>query len=178
MKRILILLTALVYCTIFQAQNLDKINDADRKKALLRITKDIVMEYGPDYYREYREPEIAHGYVNENARRYFSEDQQKKYKNRSYYTVKYFYNKNEEAFYEDYSALVYIWGNTGEAFNISFGNGFGRIINPKRTKSATKKSTWKKQPPGAFQMTRKVDESELPADRPDRPRYKPEKNKE
>ena len=178
MKRILILLTALVYCTIFQAQNLDKMNDADRKKALLRIAKGIVMEYGPDFYREYKEPEIKHGIVGKDETQRFSEEDEKKHKNRSFYTVKYYYDEKEESFHQYYSAYVFIWGDTSEAFKVYFGNNFGQTIDPKRTKSTTKKWTWKKRPPGAFQKTRIVDESELPADRPDRPRYKEEKGKE
>ena len=174
MKRILILICALVFCTPFWAQNLDKMNEAKRKTALLRIAKEGILEFAPDYYREYGEPEIAHGYV-DNVQK-FSDDQLKKYRNRSYYTVKYFYDKNEEAFWGDYSACVYIWGDTGKVFRISSSSGMGlgnlddpeAMANPDRVK----RMEWKKQPPGSLHKDRaiKLKEGEIPeGDTPDIP---------
>ncbi|MFR0679377.1 hypothetical protein [Dysgonomonas mossii] len=173
MKRIILIVTTFFFSMVFWAQNLDKMKEPEKKEALLRIAKEIIMEYGPDYYREYGEPEIKRGIAGKDDIQRFSLENEKKYKNKVFYTVKYFYNKNEEAFRRDYSAYVFIWGDTGEAFKVYFGGGLGRTIDSKRTKSNTEKSTWKKQPPGAFKTTivRKLKEGEIPeGDTPDIPK--------
>src|SRR5690606_22917077 len=101
----------------------DKMSEAQRNEALLKIAKVAVMEYGPDFYREYGQPEITHELVTKGNPR-FTEEEAKKCSNRSYYTVRYFYDKTQESFFESYCAKVFIWGDTGKAFRISFGNGF------------------------------------------------------
>lgn len=154
MKQILILFLTLLFSLTFQAQNLDRMSETKRNETLLRIAKDIVMEYGPDYYREYKAPEIAHGIVGGKGKQVFTDEELKKYRNRSFYTVKYLFDRNEEAFPWDYSAYVFIWGDTGQAIKVLFGSGSLRSIDAKRTKSATKKQTWKKQKPGTFVSSR------------------------
>lgn len=136
----------------FLAQNLDKMKKSDKTKYLLQLAKEAVLTYGPDYYREYGQPEIQHGHVDEEVKRYFTEDELKKFPNRSYYTVKYYYNEKEEAFYEDYSAWVYIWGDTGQVFLIFFGNGLGLgDLDQPHTRTdpnRVRQMTWQKLPPG------------------------------
>jgi len=160
------LIGVLGFCTPFCAQNLDTMNETERKATLLRIAKEGVLEFGPDYYREYGEPEIEHGYVGENPKQYFTDEEFEKYKNRSFYSVKYFYDKNEEAFHEDYSAWVYIWGDTGKVFAIRFGIGMGLgdlddpevVANP----GIIKRAEWQKRPPGSLNTHRAIYVEEVP----------------
>lgn len=154
MKQIVMVLLAVGLAAALQAQNLDKMNEAERNDTLLRIAKEAMMEYGPDFYRDYAEPEIAHGYVTDDNPRFNIEDS-KKYRNRSYYTVKYLYNKEEESFPEGYSAEVFIWADTGRMFKITFGTGLGwSDLDAPQTRGTKEKVKWEKQPPGKFKTTR------------------------
>lgn len=150
MRRILsTFLFLTIYITLW-AQNLEKINKSERNNILLRVAKEGIMKYGPDYYREYGKPEIEYNCVVDSNKNFAYEDI-KKYRNKYYYSIKYHYNESEESFNTDYSAWVFIWANTGKVFKIYFGNGLGlreldipeTVADPK----GIKKMTWKKQPP-------------------------------
>lgn len=150
MKRIFLTLLSLIICTAFFAQNLEKMNESERTKFLLRVAKEGIMEYGPDYYREYKIPKIEYNCVVDSNKN-FADEEVEQYRNRHYYSVKYFYNESEESFNTDYSAWVFIWADTSKVFQIYFGNGFGlreldipeTVVDPK----GIKKMTWEKQPP-------------------------------
>ncbi len=138
-----------IYITLW-AQNLEKMNESERVKTLLRVAKEGIMEYGPDYYREYEKPEIKYNRVI-NGNKNFADEEVEQYRNRYYYTVKYSYDESKESFNTDYSAWVFIWEDTGKVFQIYFGNGLGlreldipeTVVDPK----GIKKMTWEKQPP-------------------------------
>ncbi len=150
MKRLLLTCVSLIIYASSFAQNLEQMNKSERNKILLRVAKEGIIEHGPDYYREYGIPEIEYNCVVDSNKN-FSDEEVEQYRNRHYYSVKYFYNKSEESFYTDYSALVFIWADTGKVFQIYFGNGFGlgeldipeAMADPKRVKQMT----WEKQPP-------------------------------
>lgn len=159
MKQITIVLLIVVsnLWTSLQSQDLDKMNENTRQETLIKVAKTAVMEYGPDFYREYGQPEITHDYVGKIFRKEFTEEQHKKYKNRSYYTVKYFYDSTQEYLPYGYSSWVFIWAGIGKPFMVYFGHGFGLTIEDveklrKTSPSEAKKAiaTWQKQPPGKF----------------------------
>lgn len=150
MKRIFSTLLLLIICTTFFAQNLEKMNENERVNTLLRIAKEGVIKYGPDYYREYGKPEIKYNCVVDSNKNFADEDIEK-YRNKYYYSVKYNYDKSKESFNTDYSAWVFIWANTGKVFKIYFGNGFGlRELDVPETiadSKEIKQMIWEKQPP-------------------------------
>jgi len=149
MKYLLFILITLSLQTKAFAQNLDTMKNDERTKVLLRIAKAAVMEYGPDYYREYRQPKIEHRYVGKSVQD-LTVNEEEDNPGRSFYTVEYLYDKTEESFDWFYAAKVYIWGNTGTVFSIKFGNGFGfcDLDKPKtRSQKEDLRMHWKKQPP-------------------------------
>ena len=94
MKRIFSTLLLLIICTTFFAQNLEKMNENERVNTLLRIAKEGVIKYGPDYYREYGKPEIKYNCVVDSNKNFADEDIEK-YRNKYYYSVKYNYDKSK-----------------------------------------------------------------------------------
>lgn len=154
MKQIFITLLGLILVAVLSAQNLDKMNESDRRAVLLRKAKEAVMEYGPDFYREYGQPEITHRYVSKDDK-HSSLELQKQHYGRSYYMVKFFYDQTEESFDWDYSSRVHIWGDTGLAFCIMFGTGlgYGDSLDQPRSEPL-EKATWVKQPPRNTQRKR------------------------
>lgn len=148
MKYLLLILIALSLRTVAYAQNLDMMKDDERTKVLLRIAKAAVMEYGPDFYREYGRPKIEHEYVSRDTD--LTERGIKENPGRSLYTVEYSFDETIESFDWFYAAKVYIWGDTGLVFSIVFGNGFGfgDLDKPKTKKEKENlRMSWKKQPP-------------------------------
>lgn len=57
-KRLLVLFLSLCCCLNFYPQSLDGLKSNKRDSVLIEISKEAVREYGPGYYREYKEPEI------------------------------------------------------------------------------------------------------------------------
>ena len=61
--RTLSLIVALLCSLQITAQsnvcNLRKMSESDRNAFLITKAKEVVLNFGPDYYREYREPEIS-----------------------------------------------------------------------------------------------------------------------
>ena len=149
MKYLLFILITLSLQTKAFAQNLDTMENDERTKVLLRIAKDSVMEYGPDFYREYGQPKIEHECVSRDTKD-LTEREIKENFGRSFYSVEYSFDETIESFDWFYAAKVYIWGDTGLVFSIDFGNGFG-FIDLDKTKTQKEKEdlrmSWKKQPP-------------------------------
>jgi hypothetical protein len=138
-----------------------------RNEALVRIAKEAVLEISPSYYREYGEPEILHGRVganlqsdadgralpSERPQQRFTNEEFEKHRNRSFYTVTFFYDKTEEAFPAGYSSLVFIWGDTGKVFKMYFGGGgtgLGDLDEPgvREHWSRRERTEWQRLPPG------------------------------
>lgn len=111
-------------CVVF-AENLDSLSQVERNKKLVRMAKEVVLRHGPGFYREYKEPVIKKQLVSDDTRD-LKTSTKEKYKGRSYYTIEYPYNLNEEVFIAArFAAKVYVWGDTGDIFIVEFGNGFG-----------------------------------------------------
>lgn len=162
MKHLLFILIALSLQTVVFAQNLDTMKDDERTKVLLCIAKAAVMEYGPDFYREYGQLKIEHRYVGKSGDGVsdLTVDVKNNNSGRSFYTVEYPYDKSEEYFTWFYAAKVYIWGDTGVAFSITFGNGFGfgDLDKPKtRSQKDDLRMHWKKQSPRKKYVPKRIE---------------------
>lgn len=116
------LIIAFVCCLNVVAQpkihNLSRMNENDRNAYLVEKAKEVVLNFGPDYYREYGEPEIS-------ELKTFTEDRWEKYKGDKYYTVTFRYDKTKETLEWDFAAEVDIWEKDGEPQGVKFGNGIG-----------------------------------------------------
>ena len=120
--RTLSLIVALLCSLQITAQsnvcNLSKMYEPDRNAYLIKKAKEVVMNFGPDYYREYGEPEIS-GIETLEERKYTEFNGEK------YYTVTFRYDKTKETLEWDYAARVHIMEKDGEPWGVQFGNGLG-----------------------------------------------------
>ena len=122
---LLIILLCVSYNTAI-AQNLSFMPDVKRDSLLISIAKEVILKYGPDYYREYKQPVISYkqypsvGKINDKRFTMLAD--------RYYYVVTYLYDKTEETLEWDYAAEVRIWEDTGNPSGVMFGNGIGTIV--------------------------------------------------
>ena len=106
------------------AQNLNFRPATQRDSLLISIAKEVILKYGPDYYREYQQPIISkevfppRGELNPDGI----------HAERTYYHITFLYDKTEEKLEWDYAAYVRIWEDTGGLYCAMFGNGYGRVI--------------------------------------------------
>ena len=114
MKRILITLSALLLSmTAGYAQKniFEKMPPNQRDSILIETTTKALLKYAPDYYREYKKPEII-------LKKTFPN----KSSGRLFYEVTFLYDPQKEKYLFDYIAKVYIWADNGKAFIIKFMN--------------------------------------------------------
>lgn len=100
-----------------QTVNLGKMNEKERNEYLVKLSKEVIKNFGPDYYRDLP-PTIEEG-KNDYLKG-------KDIEGREYYCVTFPYDKTKEILDFPYSAYVKIWKDTGEPFSVIFGNGWGR----------------------------------------------------
>ena len=104
--------------------NLRKMSESDRNAFLITKAKEVVLNFGPDYYREYREPEIS-GIETLEERKYTEFNGEK------YYTVTFRYDKTKETLEWDYAARVHIMekdgSESGDSILMNSNEGFERI---------------------------------------------------
>jgi hypothetical protein len=91
---------------------------AERDSFLLKVAKETVMKYGPGYYRDHRPPTIKKTTISTLDSSYGKE-----HAGRVYYIV--WYPADETREICKFAASVFIWADTGKAFNVHFGCGFG-----------------------------------------------------
>jgi hypothetical protein len=91
---------------------------AERDSLLLKVAKETVMKYGPDYYRDHQPPTITKTSVPAIESSYGKE-----HAGRLFYVVIYPADETQEIC--EFAASVFIWADTGKAFNVLFGCGFG-----------------------------------------------------
>ena len=96
---------------------------AGKRDSLLSLAKEVILKFGPDYYREYKQPEIIY-------KQYPSADKMVDKRNiswadRYYYRVTFLYDKTQETLEWDYAAQVYIWADTFEPRGVMFGCNVG-----------------------------------------------------
>ncbi len=120
---ILILLSCL--CQKAISQDLDSLPQQQRDSILIEVAKDVVLKFGPGYYREYKHPVIKRRQVPPLGKINLTGDNAY----RVFYEVIFFYDKTKELLEYDFAAKVNIWGDTHEPINVLFGNGFGKNIS-------------------------------------------------
>lgn len=127
MRSIIITALILIGCTPMFAQervhNLSKLSEENRNAYLLAKSKEVIMNFGPEYYREYGEPEIVLDVYAEGIKH--GPRKLAKYKGFKYYTVTFRYDQSKELFDWNYAAEVEILEKTGEPICVSFGCGYG-----------------------------------------------------
>ena len=104
---------------------LSKMKKKERNAYLLEKSKEVIMNFGPRFYREYGEPEIS------GRKKYkikgndiYDRPAVDKFVGKGYYTVTFRYDMEEEIFAWDYAAVVEIWDD-GEPKTVKFGEGYG-----------------------------------------------------
>ena len=114
---------ALTCCIQVAAQSgngfFDGMAEQERDEYLVAKAKEVVLNFGPDYYREYGEPEISEVMV------YNSDNMWREHNGKRFYTVTFRYDKTKESLEWDYAAFVEIWENDGQPKEVYFGNGAG-----------------------------------------------------
>ena len=114
MKRTLITLSALLLITTAgyaQKNRFEKMPPKQRDSILIETATKALLKYAPDYYREYKKPEII-------LKKTFPN----KSSGRLFYEVTFLYDPQKEKYLFDYIAKVYIWADNGKAFIIKFMN--------------------------------------------------------
>lgn len=136
-QRFFLFISIILGCTITAfSQNLDSIPTEKRDSLLKAISKEIILKYGPGYYREYKVPTIERVVVPP------SETNPEGINvGRAFYMITYWYDKTKEHLEEDFAAKVKIWADTGEPGSVLFGCNYGYILDRKKTRSS------KEQPP-------------------------------
>ena len=84
-----------------------------KRDSLISLAKEVVLKFGPDYYREYKPPVI---------------EERKGDGNRPYYRISIPYDPTQETLEWFYAAIVDIWADTFEPFAVLFGCNVGRGI--------------------------------------------------
>ena len=120
-----IILLCITYNTAGMSQNLDTMSVAKRDSLLISMAKEVVLKYGPDYYREDFPPVIERhsvppkGEINKTG----------EMAGRVYYHIIFLYDETKEQLSYPFAARVQVWADTGEPSSAFFGNGWGRIIS-------------------------------------------------
>lgn len=124
-KKILTIFFILLAPVVFAyAINLRDLSEKKRQEYLLNLSKEVILNLGPDFYRTENPPEIKGPVIHKKT---LSDDNlTKRYYGREYYSVIYPYNKAEEPLGgHSFSARVDIWAENGEPCSVMFGTGMG-----------------------------------------------------
>jgi hypothetical protein len=97
--------------------NLGKMSEKERNEYLVKLAKEVIMNFGPDYYRDL--PPI----IEEGKNDFFKG---KDIEGREYYKVTFPYDETKETLEWSFSAEVMIWKDTGEPLGVTFGTGCGQ----------------------------------------------------
>jgi len=130
MKRLII--TLISFClfshSFSQMHHLENKDDSKRNKYLVQKAKEVIIAFGPDYYRDYKEPIISDIIVFPET---FENDpvlKDKKLFGRKYYTITFMYDPLAETLLYNYAAEVDIWADDGQPANVRFGCGRGKCF--------------------------------------------------
>lgn len=121
--RALYLLICTMFCinTMAQQANFEALNSSEKEKHLISLSNDIIKLLGPGYYREVTPTITEEKFESSDKRSEISRNI-----GRTYYEVTYGYDNSKESLDFPFSAKVSIWKDTGEPFEVIFGNGYGR----------------------------------------------------
>ena len=110
---------------VYAQSDAPKMKKKERNAYLVEKSKEVIMAFGPRFYREYGEPEISGREVYEiKGNDIYQRSTREKYVGMGYYTVTFRYDMEEEIFAWDYAAVVEIWDD-GEPKTVKFGEGYG-----------------------------------------------------
>ena len=126
MKKLIILVIALLSISAGYAQNLINMPETERNKILIQKAKETVLKHGPGYYREFKPPVIELRIDDESGGMpCTTEEEALKIDGRIVYSVGFPYDMDYElmGYGGGLAAHVFIWGDTGVVFKVSFGNG-------------------------------------------------------
>lgn len=115
------------------SQNLDSLLQQQRDSILIEVAKEVVLKYGPGYYREYKRPVITRSQVPPLGEINLTGDDA----NRIFYEMVFLYDKSKEQLSYDFAARVLIWSDSRKPIDVMFGNGLGRVI-PEVNQRSTK----------------------------------------
>ena len=123
-NRILRIIFMCAICLItLNAQNPANLTAAKRNE-LIALAKEVVLRYGPDYYREYGSPVIE--YKQWSSADKITDKRFVHWAGKGYYRITFPYDKTQEKLAMDFSARVDIWADTSVPKEVMFGNGMGR----------------------------------------------------
>jgi len=128
MKKINKIAITILLCTccnfMAKSQNLNLMPQGQRDSFLIATAKEVVLKYGPDYYREYKLPVIERRQIPPKGEINITGE----HVGRVAYWVTFLYDKSKELLDYDYAARVYFWEDTGEPEYVFFGNGWGTVL--------------------------------------------------
>ena len=97
-----------------------------KRDSLLSLSKDVIMKFGPDYYREYKEPEISYHLFPSTDKD--MEEGFLHWADRFYYRITYPYDTTQEKLGQPFAAEVNIWADTFEPQSVMFGCSLGKVF--------------------------------------------------
>jgi hypothetical protein len=101
------------------SQNLDSMPQTQRDSLLISVAKEVVLRYGPGYYREDKKPIINRGQIPPKG----TMNPTGKDAGRIWYGVTFLYNTTKERLGENFAASVGLWEDTGKPGSVRFGVG-------------------------------------------------------
>jgi hypothetical protein len=123
-KTVFLVIVLTGYTIAALSQNLDSMPQEQRDSILIAKSKEIVLRYGPEYYREYKTPVIEE-YITSN------DDFFKENVGRKIYSVIFPCDTTKEWLREGFAVMARFWGDTGSPESITFGNGVGLHLDVK-----------------------------------------------
>ena len=105
--------------------HLSQMDSVKRYEYLVKLAREVVLNFGPGYYRDNMNPEISpiRMYLDSTHVKQFPED--RKNIGRKYYVVTIPYDHAQEQLEWGYAANVEIWEDDGEPKRVMFGHGLG-----------------------------------------------------
>ena len=105
--------------------HLSQMDSVKRYEYLVKLAREVVLNFGPGYYRDNMNPEISpiRMYLDSTHVKQFPED--RKNIGRKYYVVTIPYDHAQEQLEWGYAANVEIWEEDGEPKGVMFGHGLG-----------------------------------------------------
>ena len=128
--------------------NVDSLSEKKRVEYLTKVAEKVVKRFGPGYYRKIR-PLIIDRINITKQDSITPPTMKKKYMGRAYYRARFPYDKTYESTYKGYIAEVIIWADTGIAYAVMFGNGWGyhNIDQPRVYNNPKYKMRYERMPP-------------------------------
>ena len=147
-----ILVISTLTSSLPKTRNLDKMNEKERNEYLIKYATKVVKKHGPEYYRKEKPPVINRIIVNEKNDSISSGGMRADHEGRAYYIVTFPHDPNYEYMHAGFAARVFFWADTGIAFTVMFGNGWGytEIDQPEKYKNEKRVMPYKWEDPKKY----------------------------